>query len=154
MSEIKQIMPLFCVIFRNISLCKLHFRLSRRWERKVCVSTTPWRRIGECNYNSRILDLSTRRRWVVSFTPHPLYPLRSNPQYSLDRKLDQFQFRSGRCGVKSWSYPLTGRGGPYGYETSRLPYFLDNRLTHGGEVVSLTHQPPTTPRKIPGTHFC
>jgi hypothetical protein len=25
--------------------------------------------------------------------------------------------------------PVTGRGGPYGYETSRLPHFLDNRLT-------------------------
>jgi hypothetical protein len=32
--------------------------------------------------------------------------------------------------------PVTGRGGPYGCETSRLPYFLDNRLTDGGEVVS------------------
>jgi hypothetical protein len=43
-------------------------------------------------------------------------------------------------------------------ETLRLPHFLDNRLTHGGEVVSLTRRPaalyPHTPRKIPGTHFC
>jgi hypothetical protein len=31
-------------------------------------------------------------------------------------------------------------GGPQGCETSRLPYFLDNRLTDGGEVVSLTRQ--------------
>jgi hypothetical protein len=30
----------------------------------------------------------------------------------------------------------------------------DNRLTDGGEVVTLTHWPPFTPRKIPGTHFC
>jgi hypothetical protein len=37
---------------------------------------------------------------------------------------------------------------------SRLPHFLDSRLTDGGEVVSPTHQPPFTPRKIPGTHFC
>jgi hypothetical protein len=34
------------------------------------------------------------------------------------------------------------------------PHFLDNRLTYGGEVVSITHQPPFTHRKIPGTHFC
>jgi hypothetical protein len=27
-----------------------------------------------------------------------------------------------------------------GFETSRLPHFLDNRLTDGGEVVSLTRQ--------------
>jgi hypothetical protein len=45
--------------------------------------------------------------------------------------------------------PMTGRGGPWGYETSRLP-----RLTDGGEVVSLTSRPPLTPRKIPSTHFC
>jgi hypothetical protein len=36
----------------------------------------------------------------------------------------------------------------------RLPYFLDNRLTDGDEVVSLTRRPPFTLRKIPGTHFC
>jgi hypothetical protein len=50
--------------------------------------------------------------------------------------------------------PLTDLGGPQGCETSRLPHFLDNRLTEGGEVVSLTRRPPFTPRKIPGTHFC
>jgi hypothetical protein len=31
----------------------------------------------------------------------------------------------------------------------RLPHVLDNQLTDGGEVVSLTHRPPFTPRKIP-----
>jgi hypothetical protein len=36
----------------------------------------------------------------------------------------------------------------------RLPHFLYNRLTDGGEVVSLTRRPPFNPRKIPGTHFC
>jgi hypothetical protein len=41
--------------------------------------------------------------------------------------------------------PVTGRGGPYGCETSRLPHFLDSRLTDGGEVVSCTRRPPFTP---------
>jgi hypothetical protein len=50
--------------------------------------------------------------------------------------------------------PVTDRGGPWGCETSRLPHFLDNRLTDGGEVVSLTRRQPFTLRKIPGTHFC
>jgi hypothetical protein len=49
---------------------------------------------------------------------------------------------------------VTGRGGQYGCERSRLPHFLDDRLTDGGEVVSLTRRPPFTLRKIPGTHFC
>jgi hypothetical protein len=34
---------------------------------------------------------------------------------------------------------------------SRFPHFLDNRLTDGGEVVTLTRRPPFTTRKIPGT---
>jgi hypothetical protein len=56
--------------------------------------------------------------------------------------------------VKGKSVPVTGRGGPQGCETSKLPHFLDNRLTDGGEVVSLTRRPPFIPRKIPGTHLC
>jgi hypothetical protein len=36
---------------------------------------------------------------------------------------------------KSKAIPVTDRGGPQGYETSRLPHFLDNRLT---DVVRLS----------------
>jgi hypothetical protein len=42
-------------------------------------------------------------------------------------------------------------------ETSRLPYFLHNRLTDGIGVVGSTRRPPFTPpppRKIPHTQFC
>jgi hypothetical protein len=49
--------------------------------------------------------------------------------------------------VKGKVIPVTGRGGPSGCETSRFPHFLDNRLTDGGKVVSLTHQPPFTPHE-------
>jgi hypothetical protein len=42
------------------------------------------------------------------------------------------------CGIVI-SGNITGRGNPLGSETSRLPHFLDNRLTL---------------RKIRGTHFC
>jgi hypothetical protein len=55
---------------------------------------------------------------------------------------------------KGKAIPVTGHGGPQGCETSRLPHFLDNRLTDSGKVVSLTRRPPFTSRKIPGTHFC
>jgi hypothetical protein len=55
--------------------------------------------------------------------------------------------------VKGKAIPVTGSGGPLGCETSRLPHFIDNRLTVGGEVVSLTPRSPFAPRKIPGTHF-
>jgi hypothetical protein len=53
---------------------------------------------------------------------------------------------------KGKTIPVTGRGGPQGCETSRLLHFLDNRLTDGGGIVSLTRRPPFTP--LPGTHFC
>jgi hypothetical protein len=47
--------------------------------------------------------------------------------------------------VKKTKYevaPVTGRGGPQGCETSRLPYFLEKWAnTDGGEVVSLTRRP-------------
>jgi hypothetical protein len=42
--------------------------------------------------------------------------------------------------------PVTGRGGPQGCETSRLPHILDNRLTVGSKAVSLLRRPPFTPR--------
>jgi hypothetical protein len=36
---------------------------------------------------------------------------------------------------------ITGRGGPWGYETSRLTHLLDNPLIDGGGLVSLTRRP-------------
>jgi hypothetical protein len=36
--------------------------------------------------------------------------------------------------------PVTDNGGPWGCETSRIPHFLDNWLTDGGEIVKLTLQ--------------
>jgi hypothetical protein len=56
--------------------------------------------------------------------------------------------------VKGKAIPVSGREGPQGCETSRLPHFLDNRLTNGSKVVSLTRRPSFTPMKISGTHFC
>jgi hypothetical protein len=55
--------------------------------------------------------------------------------------------------IKGKAIPATGRRGPLGYVTSKLPHFQDNQLTDGGEVVSLTRPPAFTPRKIPGTQF-
>jgi hypothetical protein len=48
---------------------------------------------------------------------------------------------------KGKAIPVTGREDPQGYETSRLPHFLDNRLTDCGEVVSPTRRPPFTPQE-------
>jgi hypothetical protein len=47
---------------------------------------------------------------------------------------------------KGEAIPVTGLGGPHGCETSRLPHFLENPLTDGGEVVSLTLRPYLYPQ--------
>jgi hypothetical protein len=39
--------------------------------------------------------------------------------------------------VEGKPIPVTGRKGSYSCETSRLPYLLENQLTHGGETASL-----------------
>jgi hypothetical protein len=57
-----------------------------------------------------------------------------------------FQYASVTL-VKGKALFVVIRGGPEGYETSRLSHFLDNRLTDGGEVVSLMRQPPFTPQE-------
>jgi hypothetical protein len=49
---------------------------------------------------------------------------------------------------------VRGREGSLGCEPSRIPHFLDNRLTDGGEVVILTRRPRFTPGRSSGTHFC
>jgi hypothetical protein len=54
--------------------------------------------MGELTYSSIILDLGTRWRWVVTFTPRPHFPRGKIPRYSLDRRLGGPQSRSGRCG--------------------------------------------------------
>jgi hypothetical protein len=46
--------------------------------------------------------------------------------------------------IESKAVPVTGRGGPQNCETSRPPHFLDNPLTDGGKVVSLTRRPHFT----------
>jgi hypothetical protein len=43
--------------------------------------------MGEWRYSTTILDLGTRWRWTVSFTPLSLYPRERNPRYPLDRRL-------------------------------------------------------------------
>jgi hypothetical protein len=66
---------------------KARYGLQRHWSRRRrrCI-------------NPPFVDLGTSSRWVVSFTPRPLYPLGKSPRYPLDRRLGEPQSRSGRCG--------------------------------------------------------
>jgi hypothetical protein len=49
--------------------------------------------------------------------------------------------------VKVKATPVTGREDPYSCETLRLPHFLNNRLTKGGEDFNFTCRPPFTPQE-------
>jgi hypothetical protein len=63
---------------------------------------------GSGSIAPRILDLCIRWRWVVSFTPRPLYPQGRSACYPLDRRLGWPQSRSGRGGEENNSQPLPG----------------------------------------------
>jgi hypothetical protein len=70
------------------------------------------------------------------------------------------QVADGRDGLQIWrvkgrNYPCNRPWRPIWLWDVEAPmFYLDNRLTGGGEVVSLMRRPPFTPRNIPGTHFC
>jgi hypothetical protein len=64
--------------------------------------------MGKWRYSFTILDLGTRCRRVVSFTPRPLFPRAKSPQYHLDRVLGGPQSRSGRRGIDTNILPLPG----------------------------------------------
>jgi hypothetical protein len=62
--------------------------------------------LGEWRCSSHSLfDPGTRWRWVVRFTPRPLYPQGKSPWYTLDRRLSGPQSRSGRGGEEKNSQP-------------------------------------------------
>jgi hypothetical protein len=63
---------------------------------------------GSGGVASRILDLGTRWRWVVSFTTRLLYPQGKSPRYPLSRRLGGPQSRSGLGGEEKNSQPLLG----------------------------------------------
>jgi hypothetical protein len=56
--------------------------------------------MGEWKYSSTHTYLSTKRRWEVSCTPRPLYPLRNSSRYPMCRGLGEPRSQSGRCGYE------------------------------------------------------
>jgi hypothetical protein len=89
--------PSFCVRGKKV---KLSLCLTKHHAMK-----TYW---GIGGIATRIPDLGTRWKWVVSFTPRPLYPKGKNPWYPWDRTLGGPQSRSGRAGEEKNSQPLPG----------------------------------------------
>jgi hypothetical protein len=63
------------------------------------------------------------------------------------RNIYLFEIAKGKGKVKRKAIPITGHEAQQSCETSRVPHYLDNRLTDGSEVVSLTRRPPFTPQE-------
>jgi hypothetical protein len=68
----------------------------------------------------RILDLGTSWRWVVSFTPRPIYLRGKSPRYPLDRRLSGPQNRSGERGEEK-ILDTTGTRTPTTLSSSPVP---------------------------------
>jgi hypothetical protein len=72
-------------------------------------------------------------QYLTEVNVQPLYP-RYPTEGLVDSRSDMNKQKVKK--VKSKAIPVTCRGGPHGCETSRLPRFLDSRLTDGCDVVS------------------
>jgi hypothetical protein len=87
------------------------------------------------DFNAKIGKEEYQKKVAGKYSIHDI----SNENGNL---LGQFATRNG----KGKDIPVTGRGGPWGCERSRLPHYLDKWLTDGGKVVSPTRPPHFTPR--------
>jgi hypothetical protein len=83
---------------------------------------------GKWRYSSTILDLGTSWRWVVSFTPLPLYPRGKSPLYTLDMRLRGPHSRSGRRGEEKILDP-TGTRTPIPRSSSLWPVAIPTALS-------------------------
>jgi hypothetical protein len=89
--------------------------------------------VGSGCIDPHFLDLWTIWRWVVSFTPGPLYSWGKGPRYPLDRRLAWRHNRSGRRGEKKILDP-TGTRTP----TPRVAQPVASRYT--GYAIPAPHK--------------
>jgi hypothetical protein len=106
-----------------------------------------WGSGGTAPFIHSFFDLGTRGRWVVSFTPRPLYSQGKSPFYPLDRRLGGPQSRSGRGGEEKNSQPLPGLERPDNPDRSPTlhhwatpaPHFLPRRSKCSPQYPVLKH---------------
>jgi hypothetical protein len=84
---------------------------------------------------------------LMSWSPLPAEGVPLSAKRSLLAGQRQSHVKEIGKGKKGKAIPVAGRGGPQGSERPRLSHFLDNRLTDGGEVVSLTRHPHFIPQE-------
>jgi hypothetical protein len=90
--------------------------------------------MGEWRYSSTILDLGTKWRWVVSFTPRTLYVRGNSSRFPLARRLGGPQILSGCCGVQK--NPLLRRKSNPGRPAHSLPLY---RLSYPESCIFVSH---------------
>jgi hypothetical protein len=108
----------------------------------------------------RILDLCIRWRWVVIFTPRPIYTQGKSPWYPLDRSLDGPQSQSGHGGKEKNSQPLPALEPPiiqpvaqrYTTELSRLLTWTTEMGISSRQDLRMLHE-PWGPESIHGSYF-
>jgi hypothetical protein len=88
----------------------LHIPLFTKIKLFLCFNWAPRHEgvLGSGGIYPRVSALDTIWRWVVSFTPRPLYPQVNSPWYPLDRKPGGPQSRSGRGGEEKNFQTLPG----------------------------------------------
>jgi hypothetical protein len=99
------------------------------------------------------LDAVEKRKILSCRVYNPDCPTRSPSLYRLSYRDSSYSVSRRMQRKKGEAIPVTGHVDPCGCETSRLPHFLDNRLTVMVSLSALRAGRPLTPRKIPGTHF-
>jgi hypothetical protein len=92
---------------------------------------------------THFFHLSTRWRWVVSFTPWPLYPQGRSPRYPLDRRLVGPQSWSGGGGEEKNSQLLPGLEPPVVQPVAQLcitelsRFLIQSHTGYNSEAVPL-----------------
>jgi hypothetical protein len=76
------------------------------------LSTMLWRCMEEWRYSSIILDLCIRGRWMVSFTPWPLYTRAKSLRYFSYRRLGGIQSRFRRCELEKYLFTPVWKSNP------------------------------------------
>jgi hypothetical protein len=121
--------------------------------------------MGEWRYSSTILDIVTRWRWVVTFTPRPHYPRGESLRYPLSTRLSGLQGRSGRCGEESNPssaarspslYRMSYADAPQGPRSTNTPPWWRCRETMrscGGEINILQIQFLKLPNTMSALRF-
>jgi hypothetical protein len=74
------------------------------------------------------LTLAQVWRWMVSFTPRPLYPQRKNPWYPLYRRLHGSQVQCGLCGENSWPQTSTPQPCSQSLTECSIPAYVCTQL--------------------------